>query len=149
MVISCKTRSHFSRALFFLPLWVAWKTTFLPQYATCDPHNTVKRNNLCAYCFYTHHMSRHTQCHQRVVGTTTSSMGAVLLHNVWDASFLSYCTNVQPPQSLKMKNWSVMLVRWHTESHWNTHYELCLYVIKSCKLYIKSCPVYVYHLSAH
>lgn len=119
------------------------------QYATCDPHNKAKRTTLCAYCFYTHHMSRYTQCHQCIVGKSTSSMGAVLLHNVWDASFLSCCTNFQPPQSLTMKKWSVTLLRWHTESHWNTRYELCLYVIKSSKFYIKSCPEYIYHLSTH
>lgn len=91
-----------------------------PQYAACDPHKTVKRNNgpsLCAYCLYTHHMSHRTECHHRMAGTSTSSVGAAPLYNVWDASFLSRCTNLQPTQSLSVKKWSVMLARWHTESH--------------------------------
>lgn len=53
-----------------------------PQYAVCDPHKTVKRNighSLCAYCLYTHHMSHRTECHHRMVGTSTSSVGAALL----------------------------------------------------------------------
>lgn len=62
-----------------------------PQYTACDPHKTVNRNkgpSLCAYCLYTHHMSHRTECHHRVVGTSTSSVEAALLFNVWDASFL-------------------------------------------------------------
>lgn len=91
-----------------------------PQSTECDPHKTVKGNNsagLCAYCLYTHHMSRRTECHHRLVGTSTSSVGAALLYNVRDASSLSRCTNLQPPPSLSVKKWSVTQARWHTESH--------------------------------
>jgi len=66
-----------------------------------------KGPSLCAYCLYTHHMSHHTECHHLMVGTSTSSVGAALQYNVWDASSLSRSTNIRPPQSLSVKKGSV------------------------------------------
>lgn len=104
-----ETRSHISRACFSFLHGLHEKRPFspaAPQYTMSDPHKTVKRNNspsICAYCLNTYHMSHRTECHHCMVGTSTSSVGAALLHNVWDASFLSRCSNLQPPQSLSVK----------------------------------------------
>ena len=111
----------------FPPLWVPWETSPLPLLCpgmSCVTHITVKRNNsrsLCAYCLYTHHMSWHTECHHGEVGTSTASLGAARLYNVWDASFLSRRDNLQPAQSVSVRRWSVTLARRCTESHRNAH----------------------------
>lgn len=88
-------KNHISRALFGFLYGLHEKRPFYPaapQHAVCDPHKTVERNSSPiprVHCLYTYHMSHCAECHHRWAGTSTSSVGAGLLYNVWDASFLS------------------------------------------------------------
>lgn len=101
MVISFETWSHISRAMFDFLYGLHEERPLhpvVPRHAMCDPHKTVESNNIpfpCAYCLYTRHMSHCTECHDCMVGTSGSSVGAALLYNVWEASFLSLCSTSQ------------------------------------------------------
>lgn len=87
-VISCETSGHISRALSFLSLWLAWKTSFLPPLRPSAPGVTHIKQwkgpppRLCAYCLYTHHTSQRAHCHHCKVRTSTSCVGTALLYNV-------------------------------------------------------------------
>lgn len=66
---------------------------------SCVTHIAVKgttTTSLCTDCLYTRHMSRHSECHHLMAGTSTSSAGAARLYNACAVSSF-----LQPPASLR------------------------------------------------